>query len=34
MAPEVLFRPQPNGSCKSFFNALYLSIASGLPPAP
>ena len=26
MAPEVLFRSQPHGSYKLFFNAIYLSV--------
>ena len=27
MAPEVLFRSQPHGTYKLFFNGLYLSVA-------
>ena len=27
MAPEVLFRSQPHGNYKLFFNGLYLSVA-------
>ena len=30
MAPEVLFRSQPHGSYKLFFNGLYLSVAPGI----
>ncbi len=29
-APEVLFRAQPHGAFKLFFNSLYLSVAEGL----
>ena len=29
-APEVLFRSQPHGGFKLFFNGLYLSVAEGL----
>jgi len=28
MAPEVLFRSQPHGNYKLFFNGLYLSVAA------
>ncbi len=28
-APEILFRSQPHGNFKLFFNALYLSVADG-----
>jgi hypothetical protein len=30
LAPEVLFRSQPHGSYKLFFNGMYLSVAQGL----
>jgi Zinc carboxypeptidase len=30
MAPEVLFRSQPHGNYKLFFNGLYLSVAPGI----
>ena len=30
MAPEVLFRSQPHGCYKLFFNGLYLSVAPGI----
>jgi hypothetical protein len=30
LAPEVLFRAQPHGGFKLFFNAIYLSVAEGL----
>ena len=29
-APEILFRSQPHGNSKLFFNSLYLSVAPGL----
>ena len=29
--PEILFRAQPHGTFKFFFNSLYLSSASGWP---
>ncbi len=29
MAPEVLFRSQPHGNYKLFFNGLYLSVGAG-----
>ena len=34
MAPEVLFRSQPHGNYKLFFNGLYLSVAPSLTTAP
>ena len=33
MAPEVLFRSQPHGSYKLFFNGLYLSVAPSMTAA-
>jgi hypothetical protein len=34
MSPEILFRSQPHGSYKLFFNGLYLSVAPSIAAAP